>query len=106
MSSMPDLTRLSLADLWLLMDMKEAEEQKCAEEEVRCKAVEEAARKVWGGVAAKAKARKVAAAKKRKAAEVESGSEVKPRPLQKKGKGKTRATSTGSIDEAEDMCLR
>jgi hypothetical protein len=96
---MPDLMRLSLADLWLLMDMKEAEEQKRAEEEVRCKAAEEE-------VVAKAKARKVTAAKKWKAAEVESGSEVEPRPSQKKGKGKARATRVGSTEEVEDACLR
>jgi flagellar biosynthesis component FlhA len=101
MSNMPDLKRLSLADLRLLMDMKEAEEQKRAEEEVRRKAEEEAARKAEEEAAAKA-----AKAKARKAAEVESGSEVEPGPLQKKGKGKARATSAGSAEEAEDACLR
>jgi membrane protein involved in colicin uptake len=109
MSNMPDLTRLSLANLRLLMDMKEAEEQKCAEEEARRKAAEEAARKAEEeevAKAAKAKARKVAAVKKWKAAEVESGSEVEPGPSQKKGKGKVRAMSAGSTEEAEDACLR
>jgi hypothetical protein len=109
MSNMPDLKRLSLADLRLLMDMKEAEEQKRTEEEARRKVVEEAARKAEeeaAAKAAKAKVRKAAAAKKRKATEVESGSEVKPGPSQKKGKGKARATSAGSAEEAEDACLR
>jgi flagellar biosynthesis component FlhA len=109
MSNMPDLKRLSLADLQLLMDMKEAEEQKRAEEEARRKAAEEATRKAEEEVAAKAakaKVRKVAVVKKRKAVEVESGSEVEPRPSQKKGKGKARVTSTGSAEEAEDVCLR
>jgi membrane protein involved in colicin uptake len=106
---MPDLMRLSLADLCLLMDMKEAEEQKHAEEEARCKAAEEAARKAEeeaAAKAAKAKVRKVTVAKKWKAMEVESRSEVKPGPLQKKGKGKVRATSMGSMKEVEDVCLR
>jgi hypothetical protein len=109
MSNMPDLTRLSLADLRLLMDMKEAEEQKHAKEEARHKVAEEAARKAEeeaAAKAAKAKVRKVAVAKKRKAAEVESGSEVKPGPSQKKGKGKARVTSAGSAEEVEDACLR
>jgi flagellar biosynthesis component FlhA len=101
MSNMPDLKRLSLADLRLLMDMKEAEEQKHAEEEARRKAAEEAARKAEEEAAAK-----VAKAKMRKATEVESGSEVEPGPSQKKGKGKARATSVGSAEEAEDACLR
>jgi flagellar biosynthesis component FlhA len=97
MSSMPNLKKLSLADLRLLMDMKEAEE-------VRHKAAEEAAKKTEKEVAAKV--RKVAAVKTQKATEVESGSKVEPVPSQKKGKGKVRVTSMGSMEEMEDACLR
>jgi hypothetical protein len=70
-----------------------AEAAKKAEEEVVAKV-------------AKVKARKAAPPKKWKAAEVDSGSEPEPRPSQKKGKGKVRAMSAGSMEEAEDACLR
>jgi hypothetical protein len=51
-------------------------------------------------------AAKVAKVKVRKAAEVDSGSEPELGPSQKKGKGKVRAMSVGSVEEAEDACLR
>jgi hypothetical protein len=115
-TTMPvDINRLTIEDLEMLLCIqrekanKEVEEQKCAEEEARYKAAEETARKAEkeeAAKAAKAKVRKVAAVRERKAMEVESGSEVKPRPSQKKGKGKARVTSAGSTEEVEDACLR
>jgi hypothetical protein len=65
------------------------------------KAEEEAVAKV-----AKVKARKAKAPKKQKAAEVDSGSEPELGPSQKKGKSKVRVMSAGSVEEAEDACLR
>jgi hypothetical protein len=71
--------------------------------------MEEAARKAeveMEAKSAKAKVRKATMAKKQKTVEVESGSEVEPRILQKKGKKKAKAMSSGSIREAEDACQR
>jgi hypothetical protein len=89
MSNMPNLMRLSLADLRLLMDMKEAEEQKALRRRQgtkRQRRLPGRQRRRWprprpGG-------RKVTAAKKQKAMEVESGSEVSPGLHRRRGRAR------------------
>jgi membrane protein involved in colicin uptake len=108
-----DLKLLSIEDLEMLLRIqcekagREAEVKRLAEEAER--AATEAAKKAEEVVVAKAakvKVRKAAAPKKRKATEVDSGSEPELGPSQKKGKGKVRAMSAGSMEEAKDTCLR
>jgi hypothetical protein len=112
-----DLKLLSIEDLEILLCIqhekaaKETKAKRLAEEVVREaeRAAAEAAKKAEEEAVAKAakvKVRKAMAPKKWKAVEVDGGSEPELGPSQKKGKGKVRVMSVGSVEGAKDVCLR
>jgi hypothetical protein len=104
-----DIDCLTITDLEMLLriqrekEAKEAEVKRLAEEAER-----EAEQVAAAEVAQKAEQEaKEKARRAKKAAEVvESGSDVEPGPLQKKGKGKARAESVESTEELGDACQR